>query len=1173
MVLQGSVLQAIQDIPGDTKAKKLKYICEKGNEIADKGTGWESVPESVHYLVNVEVSKRLKESEHIIKLLNCEDAYLVKRVLYIDNLFSDKCNLLRSFDYFYQEILSNVSVETRNRVIKKVADDLMGRDPKLAEEFFIGMTRTYGVKSALKILLSCSEDFIYDQIMKYKIILYVDLVKELYIKHPSIAIKYLKLSIYNENNVRRKLHDVRIENYVNFLPYLIKDHFEEFFELYNSSNSCKSIRLSKKKTKFFLKKGLALLKEEPNNYLQILNLELVTKRLRAEDFHVVIAGMFPDEIKDYKVDDIFNLLRYYSSSKKVPLIRSIFNEIYGDDLYNFPEKVSADMLLVLPTDDRIRLARLKLEQDPEPPADFKTSWRCYLSAEEAIPLLRKEISESSSDEDRLKLLKEMIYVCKVNDNKAALLKVLNYFVQRHKNEAEPILSSILRNLHSEYELYKLDKEHWKVLDDFVKRLHVKNYFSCINCILEDGFYYKLQHELPIDEYITLCLQMNLKSNCWRNWNYLESYPNYEKLCLEKFLNMIGVIYPDHDDIWKKQSKVYILDSLISSIGYFNTRNKHNENISSIDIKEHPWIMKNIECLLKDENSDVSYLKLTLKSVDIELYNTWFKDDNCEPEYLDIRSIKIINILKTDYIKILRDWEHYLSASLNFIWSKQAQNFVRSIRWYKDIPINFAERLLKILDETKTSKASTMLGFLLDGPLFEKIIDPLIPFEPSIDTEKDDMKNEYEIVCNCLQGILKCSPPVSFNILKRLCTSDYLLQLIKVLYAVAQKTSVREVIRFVEYLVNQCVSVKKHGIYLMCLTVSLEQKCNFLFNAWKSESHKSISNILLLKIRHSFIDTPNDQTWNIIQVCFQDQMVVEEKVLRRLAILDGIPDEYVVPYIKAAITSFEQLKIEKKQSLPKHLIMCIFNRLKEPFKEILPVDFQQELIKRYFFNARLDSDIARINSEFIFKVYLTDSSEGSRLSFFSQYLINFIKASCNESDSKKLIFSPARELISELIKLYLREIGSGYRYPQLTKVFKEALGQILLPHECSDDFLRLTWTEIFEDTEVIKDFTLMVAERLDFLISLFGKEFTLIIALSLNEFLHLCYTKDNLFDFIDGITEIKAVSTFTVATVLFLKNSSCFSSSTEYLIVKKLGQLCIPTVQAVINSEIYIKKLS
>ncbi|XP_075222222.1 uncharacterized protein LOC142324946 isoform X1 [Lycorma delicatula] len=1167
MLLQGSILQAIQEVPGDTKAKKLKYISDKGNEIAVKGTGWESIPEPLHELVNAEIAKRLKETELIIKLLNSEDALVVKRLLYIDNLFTDKYNLLRNFDYFYHEILSNVSVKIRNKIIKKVAEDLTGRDSKLAQEFFIGLTRTYNIKSALDILLACNEDFIYEQIMKYRIILPVSLVKKLYIRHPNIAIKYLKLSIYNENNIRRKLHDVRIKDYVNFLPCLIKNHFEEFIELYKSSYVCNTIHLSRKKTKMFLDKGLTMLKKTPEDYLTILDLELITKRLNSKDFHAVIAGIFPEKVEDCNVDYIFHLLRYFPTARKVPLIRLIFNEIYNEDLYDYPEKISGDLLLLLSTDDRIKLARQKIDLDSNASSYYKRSWRCYLSSEETIPLLKKEISESSSEKDRLKLLMEMIFVCKVNDDKAALLDVLQYFVQRHKNESECILSSILGFLHSEHELHKLEEEHWKVLDHFIKRLEIKKYYSCIEHILEDALHYKLDHGLPVDEYIMFCIRINFNSFS-TNWNYLKSYPNYEKLCLEKFLDLVEIVYPDNNEIWKNFNKDYFFGTLISNVSDFNTRNKDNDNVSPIDIRGHPWIMKNIESVLADKNSDINYLENTIINLDVELHHTWFKDKR---KYIDVKSEEIIKILKTDYIKILNDWEHYLLHSLKSIFYKRTQNFVKAVRWYRDIPINFAEHLLKIMSEEKTSKASTVLGFLLDGPLFEKIIDPLIPFEPSIDIDKDETKDEYETVCRCLMGSIKCNPPVSFNILKRLCTSDYLPELIKVVYAVAEKTCIREVVQFAEYLLDQRISAKKHGMRLVWQTVSLEQKCDFLFQSWKSESHRSIRNILLPKIKQSFVDMPNDETWNLVHMCFQNLTVSEEEdLIEKLTILDGIPDEYVVYYIKEAIASFEKLKFEKNPRLSQQLIRSIFIQLDNTFKEILPIEFQQDLLKKHFFDAALNSSIAMINTEFLFTVYLTNSSEESRLTCFAQYLGNFVKLYCTVSDSIKIISCPVRKLINDLINVYQEQVGSGYRYPQLTKLLKETLSKIMQPHEYPVDFLRLTWIELFEESELDNhNFALAVAQRLDFLISLFGNEFTLVIALSLNEFLCVCSDKAT-FDFIDEITEINAVSTFTIATILFLKKKIYFSSFEQRYIFEKLCKSHHHTVQALINNNSYVQ---
>jgi len=81
------------------------------------------------------------------------------------------------------------------------------------------------------------------------------------------------------------------------------------------------------------------------------------------------------------------------------------------------------------------------------------------------------------------------------------------------------------------------------------------------------------------------------------------------------------------------------------------------------------------------------------------------------------------------------------------YHKPVQHFIRTIRWYKDLPVKFAECCMDFVYEKRKNRISSMgiLANLLYGDAVTKLIDPFIPTETKIDTSHPNAKNNYKIV--------------------------------------------------------------------------------------------------------------------------------------------------------------------------------------------------------------------------------------------------------------------------------------------------------------------------------------------------------------------------------------------------------------------------------------------
>jgi len=94
-----------------------------------------------------------------------------------------------------------------------------------------------------------------------------------------------------------------------------------------------------------------------------------------------------------------------------------------------------------------------------------------------------------------------------------------------------------------------------------------------------------------------------------------------------------------------------------------------------------------------------------------------------------------------------------------------------MRWYKDLPVKFAECCMDYAYKKRKDRISSGMGILdnlLHGDAVTKLIDPFIPTETKIDTSHPNAKDNYEIVKNLSLSMRLSNPPVHLDLIIRLC---------------------------------------------------------------------------------------------------------------------------------------------------------------------------------------------------------------------------------------------------------------------------------------------------------------------------------------------------------------------------------------------------------------------
>ena len=1111
MDVQTPYLDAIHAVPGNTPGQKFKWLAKLIRERISECNSLEEVMESdkiprlLAPLVQVEAARMLMKKEPkdqsnykaIAEALKSQDATIVKKALQVDSFF-DGTSEITSCDYFVDHLFPYVSLRTRRRIIQKLAYRLAPKDPALAQQFFDMIAELYGLKQALPLLLSCKESYMYDTIVTRKIVLSRSLVKRIFRKNPDFVVRYLRLGMRSTDLKSNPWCD-SVYDADDILVALIKKRCEAFVELYEMhKDRPPSVALSNKSAEAFLKKGWDHFQRQPRLYIKLIPLRIIS----ATRMEAIFPKLFPDNPDRFGTDQMLGYLKFYPQDKKLDLLLNTHRELYGKSITDDTRNVTVTLLTLLPAEERIRMARIKmLEGKPPAIMDYLRTWRCYLPVDETVPKIKDEIAKTPVMEYRVGLLCQMVYCCRVNNDDAALLEVLTYFRDRHRNEQAMFLMRVFDCLLEVYDLAHASEAVWAVLIEIVVRAHVRDSLaSSISTsarILEAGIHFKIIHDEPIDQLIGFFV--DLKSRRYsRPWNILEKYPEYERTCLEACLAVVSQRY-DSDEGPSQVDKIEILYDLTSSIYHFNESHvSKSSRIERMSIKNYPWLLKEVEKILTATDTDLrnAYVlenfRDTLRKHEKDIYERLCADSTKQKKIVDdIETGKALSLLHEAPEEILANWQEYLKACQDK-WSQgSTKRFVRATRWYNEIPVRFAQKCLQDLTKEKRGVSLEILALLVHGQTLVRIIEPLIPTDKTIDIQGKEAKVIYDLTYHVITSARLVNPPVPLQVVGRLCEGDYLSLALSILTNICRRTSTMDVISFAKIITSQRVSVRKHGIRIMCLVASRKQLCDFLLAQWKSEKHYSIREVLLTKASEMFTAESDRHTWSLIKQMISTMETKDTSILptliRNVAV---VSDEYVEDYIKLLLKTLDDFaKADVAQKTIGSYVRSLLEKITPAICNTVSESFTKELLRRFLFHC--NDDIARVTGNFAITAYLQSAKFNKhdvfeeRMKTFAAIFAEKVKSGWDVPHPNTSLYYPTNYAVHHFIESLINTVPLADVDPRVMDGMLKAFLAVLTPQMAAGSYLLLVYANERVATKTPKEFGVKIGQRMPELVGIFS----------------------------------------------------------------------------------------
>lgn len=1178
--LQMPHLRAIQEIPGNTAGEKLKWIGKLTSSSASGDS--EQLPQELLPLLRVEIALKKKKHDDITAALKCEDWLILNRALKATWFFDGSHKDIVNADYFCERIFPYVSLNTRVRIINILANRMT--DPELAQKLFTKITSIYGFSNAYPLLLACDEEFAYKTIQQQKFVLPIGTAKKFFRKNPDFIVRYLKL-LKPVKATERAPFPVNINKYKILLPKLIKKRLEAFVDLLemNEENS-PNFTLSNTCTEIFLKKGQQYLNKKPYLYIDILQL----KKINEELMENIFEGLLPVKTSCFETDKILKYLEHYPKNKRYELLRESYKAKYNSELLDEDKNISPALLQLLPAEERIKQARILFEKEKLGEMTkqnynamyYEKAWICYLPVNEAIPILKEKISKTSFDLDRANLICQMFYACKVNEDDDALINTLIYFKNRHKNEESWIFERIMNHLLLFCDIPHFNAKQHTLLFDIVQLFHVKNKYVPEE-ITKAMIHFRLIHDMPIDDLIRMLIDTNNKG--WlTHFNVFKEHPQYNRKCLVTFAKILEEKYKNKCN--ENSNGTQTLCRFVLAMYEFNdTCKKSHIKIEYMKIQNYNWLLDNIKTILNSSPKEmyVQSVLWTLKKKEPELYRSLRPE-----EIANVTSGEALTLLKRNPENILNNWEQYFTNCMKKHYCSEVHRFVRATRWYQDIPIKFVESSMSYLydyaDIDDILAASTMLAILLHGNTLIKLVEPLIPTETAIETmiknTHCEAEDNYALVKHLPYMMNLSNPPVSLELVAKLCEGDFLSLALRTLTNVSRRSCLPKVLLFAHKLYDMRVGARKHGVRLMYQVAPVNELTKFLQQMWDTESHHSIREVIFNTTQKLFSTESNPENWFLYCSIIHTMQNKDESLLSKIKLFPSIPDEYVEKYFQLWLETINDFELKlNDEGTNKHLI-ALLQEITVSVCNLLSDKFAQNIIIKYLFDIDVDLSKAARNFSMLYLFPEDEAKFKDRNKKFVDTFYSLIKVHWNKTHPKKARFYP----FNNAVHLFMEDFILGYvnkfylnksTNTQLIDDMLKLYSSVLVPTQDARSYLLLTYAKKLQECMLTNEgFGVRVGQHVLELVKIFSTSLVQFMAMILDHFLNRIFKDHNNLEelkltVIEGLIKADNIHSCFMAVVMLSPVTSKNLGIRYDQLIKKFREMENPAIASVLNDHL------
>lgn len=635
----------------------------------------------------------------------------------------------------------------------------------------------------------------------------------------------------------------------------------------------------------------------------------------------------------------------------------------------------------------------------------------------------------SNAKTRAEYFQQLFDTCYVNNDKVAMLEVLQYVINRYKNDLNLLKCFWQKIERRSVYLNFFTEEHFACLFTIIKIIESSNFFLWSTDIFLARYIVQLlSYQKSIEKIVDYNVQKLIEGQRYEFTQIGTTVcKKYRKIYSDQIAKCID-LHKDHEKYGNLCTQFLRLVTSIYS-------NKD-------DIGQYERFFKEL-----DQNNFVYEYNCTVPKLvqcDSEIVHEFFW------ELHDV----VVNTQLIWYAKYRPDkLQNNCAAIWKMLHQYNAETVLKKFKIFCDDDIiqKIITHALQTIHDEDCKKIQLSIAALsiLSPEMFMEQIPAAYPdSEGKIDPEESQSKiNLKRSFANSLKNVK--DPSKTYPVVLKFCVGDYLKFAIPSLYSITYNMKESLIKDSLNQISNTAVSVRKHFLILSRHLFSIEDFYLILSEWSVKEKNLSIRNIILKKIIEYFVENPCDRLWLLFKNNLNRIDLEDENTYNFLLKFQKIPLSYLPNYIEAiycAISNNPEVKINKKRfELAKAIPIKILDKLSRAFlqqliKDTVCHEMSDKVYWKYVFHTNAQEQLTILAEVF---------------HYFTEY-VNSNRANLNDP--------VVRSRISEFVCNFAHNIVTLKRGGELIQPFKSSWLSIFNTENFVKDFILTEFAELYLQSE-------------------------------------------------------------------------------------------------------------
>ncbi|XP_045506986.1 uncharacterized protein LOC123703134 [Colias croceus] len=885
------------ELTGESLAKRQQELNAKVNDTIHRAIVFEDIKDleeksDIDKLYKIDVASQYKNIDYIVEVLKCGDSLYVSRALKCEWLYNDEYAHIINPNYLQDEIFPHMSPKMKTKTIKTIAVQIRNEARAIAfYEYFKNLKMN---EFAFKFLVSTSETFKLNA-LKHNLNFIEEYIEYLpnYIGNSFILAKAF-ISELNSSYTK----DCALIR----LSYLYNIDNNQYLNLFESnSEAVINEKFGGKISKSIMTKHKDRVLSLPHKYVPKIKKYTLLRHSTADDAKKYITVFFPKMIDEFWQRNVYNEYKHFfdliPKTEVFNFLKSTFVSHFGNEPFETDVRFYQNKYYSIFTEEEREQWALKHIERGEELLGSNNDyiWYKFVNFDKALKGIKQYILVTTNDRDRNNMVSILV---ESSRSQRDLENLFDYYYKRFVNESETYKNDFISKIISEKNVFEFDDACWDAFNKILCSVGVYNP-GCDRKVKLVCLTYNIIHGKAINDVLLLhidnigywdldsvCKRLK-KEDCDKVYKYLYDHHVMKFETLDK-----------NDADTTKQERMNIVNKLIDVLTYFkktkvdlplNVQSFIEENVKQFNY----YNLLPLEDRKKEKLTEVSLLRLLKK--DKELVSNKFPEiresmDDSEFRFKRLMSkirIYFSNDLSNEFVKFFADCIKNNMSPYNSVQS----TYIGSSAVFGILQLANEETKLKFLTKYAPN----------EGKIAHNKIDKNVLFT-------------QEQIC---RFACYSRPPVPLESITSYIKGDYVHYCMPMFNMYLACLPLSMSCRLIEFLLNNPVSIQKHGIRLAFNAYNPKDLKALISQIWQRTKNVSIRVViykaLVQKIAKSLESTQDELMDSLVSIT-SNLIEDDQNELYDTMLSYDVPSRFKTTVLKTAWLSVKKFSNKKCRNI-------------------------------------------------------------------------------------------------------------------------------------------------------------------------------------------------------------------------------------------------------------------